>query len=283
MDLEHLFPQGRWVRQLEKKERGYALPFEGGFWLVEKSSLTEREQALLDLLAKQGEQATYHHPWLDFLEHQGPQPALQAKSVQFVHLHIRQSSLSDKAPLFEMLRSFFPNYLTHFQKGAQDYVLLLDQSQFTEVVEPLQDTLMAMEFDFASQLSFLVGTILSSKDVSVWSEIFQLESQLFERWNKEYSRSSCLSFSQLYLWGREQEKAFAPYLKQRIQAQEGLREIILALWQESAVLTKAAQQLYIHRNTLQYRLEKFHETTGLSLKNMDDLALCYLTVISESF
>lgn len=283
MDLRTLFPQGRWVRQAEMTEEAYALPLDSGFWLLEKSSLTDREQALLDLLCRQERGQSYQHPWLDFLENRGPKPSLQARSIQFVHLHIRQSSLEDKAPLFDMLRSFFSNYLTYFQRGPQDYVLLLDQTQLLEVAESLQDTLEAMEFDFDSQLSFFVGSILSSKDSEDWPAIFQLESQLFDRWNHEYSRSSCIRFSRLYLWGQQDDATFSNYLQKRIQEQEGLAAIILALWQESAVLTKAAQQLYIHRNTLQYRLEKFHEATGLSLKNMDDLALCYLTVISESF
>lgn len=285
MELEKLFPQGHWVKKVktaEKDDETYAIPLESGFWLLEKSSLTKREQALVALLTKKKE-PIFYHPWLNFLKHGGSQPTLTAKAIQFIHLYIHETSLVDVAPLFEMLISFFPNYLTHFQTGRQDYVLLLDQSQFIDVSTSLQDTLMAMEFDFASQLNFLIGTILSTQDSSLWAAIFQLESQLFKQWNHTYKRSSCLRFSHLYLWKGERKAVFSSYLKKRIQAHDGLQEIILALWQEGAVLTKASQQLYIHRNTLQYRLEKFHEATGLSLKNMDDLALCYLTVLSQEF
>lgn len=283
MDLRLLFPQGRWVRQVEKKEQAYALPFENGFWVLVPSSLTEREKALLALLGQQDVDSVYRHPWLDFLENRGKEPVVEAKAVQFVHLHIRQTSLEDKTPLFDMLAAFFPNYLTHFQLAPQDYALVLDQTRWTEVTEPLEDTLEAMEFDFASQLSFLIGNILPTKAVEMWPAIFQLESRLFQDWNQTYSRSACLPFSRLYLWSKVENPDFATYLHQRITAQEGLSELILALWQEGAVLTKAAQKLYIHRNTLQYRLEKFHEATGLSLKNMDDLALCYLIIIAEIF
>lgn len=283
MDLRLLFPQGRWVRQVEKKEQAYALPFEGGFWVLTPSSLTEREQALLELLGQQDVENVYRHPWLDFLENRGKEPAVSAKAVQFVYLHIRQTSLEDTAPFFDMLAAFFQNYLTYFQLAPQDYALVLDQTRWTDVAESIEDTLAAMEFDFASQLSFLIGNVLPAKDMDLWPAIFQLEKQLFQEWNQTYSRSACLLFSRLYLWGKVENPSFANYLHQRIAAQEGLSEIILALWQEGAVLTKAAQKLYIHRNTLQYRLEKFHEATGLSLKNMDDLALCYLVMISESF
>ncbi|KXT74705.1 Leucine rich protein [Streptococcus sp. DD10] len=283
MDLQRLFPQGRWVESRVTGGGTYCFPLESGFWLVDRSSLTEREHALADLIEPTEKSPLYGHPLYDFLELRGPQPNLQVKAVQFVHLHIRQTSLENMGELLDMLQFFFSNYLTHFQANHKDYVLVLDQTRFTEVTEILEDTLSAMEFDFDSQLSFLVGNVLTSKQSGDWPGIFQLERQLFSKWNAQFSRSACLSFSRIYLWWQRREPVFASYLSQLIQNQEGLTDIILAIWQESAVLTKAAQKLYIHRNTLQYRLEKFHEATGLSLKNMDDLALCYLTVMGQAF
>ena len=44
-------------------------------------------------------------------------------------------------------------------------------------------------------------------------------------------------------------------------------------------MTLAAKKLYVHRNTLQYQVEKFEKSSGLNLKNMDDLVLCYLVVL----
>ena len=46
-------------------------------------------------------------------------------------------------------------------------------------------------------------------------------------------------------------------------------------------MTKAAQQLYIHRNTLQYRLDKWEELTGLQLKELTDLSLCYHIILKD--
>ena len=57
--------------------------------------------------------------------------------------------------------------------------------------------------------------------------------------------------------------------------QDQIQEIILSLWENSAVLTKTAQQLYLHRNSLQYKIDKWEELTGLQLKRIDrpDLVL----------
>ena len=42
-----------------------------------------------------------------------------------------------------------------------------------------------------------------------------------------------------------------------------------------------AQQLYLHRNSLQYKIDKWEELTGLQLKNLTDLALCYHLVLQD--
>ena len=56
-------------------------------------------------------------------------------------------------------------------------------------------------------------------------------------------------------------------------------DVIQALWDNQRNLSEAAKSLYIHRNTLQYRMDKFTETTGLSLKETNDLFLAYLLTI----
>ena len=62
-------------------------------------------------------------------------------------------------------------------------------------------------------------------------------------------------------------------LHQMILDQDQIQEIVLSLWENSAVLTKTAQQLYLHRNSLQYKIDKWEELTGLQLKELTDLTL----------
>ena len=92
-------------------------------------------------------------------------------------------------------------------------------------------------------------------------------------------------FSQLYLWGIEQADLDLTPIKaslhQLIESQDQLQDIIVALWDNGAVVTKAAQQLYLHRNSLQYKIDKWEELTGLQLKNLTDLALCYHLVLQD--
>ena len=65
------------------------------------------------------------------------------------------------------------------------------------------------------------------------------------------------------------------------KAGDQIQEIILSLWENSAVLTKTAQQLYLHRNSLQYKIDKWEELTGLQLKELTDLTLCYQLILPD--
>ena len=55
-----------------------------------------------------------------------------------------------------------------------------------------------------------------------------------------------------------------------------LKKIVVALYHEKGNVSSAAKELYLHRNTLQYRIDRLRQDTGLNLRRMDDLVFCYL-------
>lgn len=55
--------------------------------------------------------------------------------------------------------------------------------------------------------------------------------------------------------------------------------VIQKLWETSGNIAQAASELYIHRNTLIYRIKKFEEETQMDLKNPYDLLICYLITL----
>ena len=53
-------------------------------------------------------------------------------------------------------------------------------------------------------------------------------------------------------------------------ASQEMRETIKVYFDQDLNLSTAARQLYIHRNTLLYRLEKIRKATGLDLRRFKD-------------
>ena len=182
------------------------------------------------------------------------------------------------------MRTLFPNYLTTIQVGAQDYLFVLQQDKYNSVRSILSDTLEAVEYDFGLRLSIMLGQVWSQNAQQSLSDLIKAERELFKTWWRQ-GHQGVQTFSQLYLWslGEKQvdHRIIKDYLRQLIQDQDQIQEIILSLWDNSAVLTKTAQQLYLHRNSLQYKIDKWEELTGLQLKDLTDLTLCYQLILPD--
>ena len=119
----------------------------------------------------------------------------------------------------------------------------------------------------------MVGQVWTeSKDGKV-SPVIRAEQAVFRAWIREGHSRRLSLFSTLSMGNRAGRFGSPLLSKQRlhqlIESQDQLQDIIVALWDNGAVVTKAAQQLYLHRNSLQYKIDKWEELTGLQLKRSD--------------
>lgn len=284
-DLLEWFPQGRLQSNPNANENEVAIPISSNQWLLlKKSSLTQREQELISLLLEK-ESAFDGGPWYDYLVHNRGKMPQNVQKIQFVHCHLFHYENETIGSWLEMMRTILPNRIADFQLSSQDYIFVLDQTRLVPVKDVLRDTLSAIEYDFSLSLTIQIGQIWPLIFEESYSELFQAEHTLFVKWWKQVQHSNVYSFSQLFLWGIGQKDFISPILTKKlhqlIESQDQLVDIIAALWENTAVVTKAAQQLYIHRNTLQYHIDKWEELTGLQLKDLTDLTLCYHIVIND--
>ena len=282
-NIREWFPHAEVTDQANPPAGYVAIPLRAHQWLLLKEEeLTEREKQLISWLGSEEEVAP--NPWYQYLiDGKGEVPQV-IKKMQLVHCHLSHSTAEGTATWLEMMQTLLPNFRATLQLSGQDYVLILDQDQSLPVADILKDTVSAMEYDFNIRLSILVGQVWTeSKDGKV-SPVIRAEQAVFRAWIRE-GHQGVYRFSQLYLWGIEQADLdlipIKARLHQLIESQDQLQDIIIALWDNGAVVTKAAQQLYLHRNSLQYKIDKWEELTGLQLKNLTDLALCYHLVLQD--
>lgn len=282
--IEVLFPQGRRVGAPRGLVDKYCIPVSGGFWEVDWLELTEREQALILQLTSSHQQGNLQKssPWQTYLlEGEGALPEEGLQAVQFVHVQVQGQEEQVDSSWQNLLADFFTNLVAQLVLDERQMVLLVNQQSYRDIFADLVDILPALEFDLGLRLSVLVGQVWGQEFKQAWPQLFQAERQLLAgNWP-----SGCWTLSQLLHRQLSHQAPLSPlFLKniaQMIGSFEQMEEIIWMMWSEGAVLTKTAQKLYIHRNTLQYRIEKFREQTGLHLKNMDDLSLCHLALLQQ--
>ena len=283
-ELLDWFPQAQIVDQPVDKEGYLTLPVSANQWvLLEEAGLSEREKQLVSLLTQQ-EQTISHNPWYSYLIEGKGQAPQSFKKLQVVYCHLSYYQQENLISWLDMMKTLFPNCETVLQVGAQDYLFVLQQDKYTSVRSILMDTLEAVEYDFGVRLSIMLGQVWSQTGNQSLTDLIKAERDLFKNWWRQ-GHQGFHTFSQLYLWGIEQAgldlTPIKESLHQLIESQDQLQDIIVALWENGAVVTKAAQQLYLHRNSLQYKIDKWEELTGLQLKNLTDLALCYHLVLQD--
>ncbi|WP_105135573.1 helix-turn-helix domain-containing protein [Streptococcus suis] len=280
-ELAGWFPQAK----LSQEADAHSLALGDGRYLnLADADLTERERYLLSLLARPQDQKP-SSPWQSYLHNQGRLPQT-VEAIQFIHIHLWSQKEAQLDAWQTMMTDLLPSQVVQVQLTAQDYLFILEQGTWTDYQTLLADTLSALEFDFGLRLTLFVGQVWPKYVSDHWPRLYQAEVQLFAHWRARYQQSAVLSFSQLFLWGQGRAGLEFGMIKAsmlQLIDQQDMQDIILALWTEGAVVTKTAQILYIHRNTLQYRLDKWQDLTGLQLKDLTDLSFCYQVLLDRLF
>lgn len=100
------------------------------------------------------------------------------------------------------------------------------------------------------------------------SRIFMFHKLLLERFLQTVPRDIRKQFHEL---------AYTDTLKKVLN--EEMLSTVLTFFENNLNLSEAARKLYIHRNTLIYRLEKIQRLTGLDLRNFDDAILLRIIIM----
>ena len=136
-------------------------------------------------------------------------------------------------------------------------VIVEQKTIFNYGITDFYGILETLAIDFGVQSKLYIGEF---NDIAVVKndlrQIFLEEQTIFKTSHK--GQINTLASCALRFFGKKStnESLVIKNLRQQINAQKNLREIIMALYQAQGNLSLAAKNIYVHRNTLQYQLEK---------------------------
>lgn len=250
---------------------------------IPSGSLTASERHLLSLLLDQetppvfSERARY---WYDLLIEGKPVPrADSCKRISMIQFHLTKDlEASNLEEWRTALEAFFGTETDFIYLSRQDG-LIVEQNRFIEeaALKAIANTL---RNDFSIKTCFQIG--LRYPPLLRIRSAYQEEKKLFDQRLNQADPREVTTVEHVFF---EFLKPFAGKwvvlneLRDLITEEKSWRPMIRAIWENQGNLSMAAKHLFMHRNTLLNRIDKFYEMTGISLKRMDGLTIAYLSTL----
>lgn len=189
-----------------------------------------------------------------------------------------------------VLKSFLP--------GAGNLLLEAEENRLVLVRQTDKDETPEERKEFAEQVlavleteAFLSCRVSYDKPCMVFGELpEQYENALLamEIGKRFYGTEHVYSFEKLdlgrLLYNVPEDEAMA-FLNRHIDPDvletidEASLHTLRVFFENDLSVTETAKQLFLHRNTLIYRLDKFSAATGLDVRRFSDAAVCYLSLM----
>ena len=272
-NLKNVFPQGETVDVNESEsDSNYLYLFDGHeYFKIPRDSLSMENISLLEALYKMKEPDSM---WYQFLIN--GKPFMNRSLMRYQLIHFKVENLNEQKDFWlKTLCAYFESYEDAFFVDNTSGLIIIQEDEIDPV--SLQGFIQTLDDDFSSKTSLYIGMAMTLSESMI--DLYKEEHAYFEN---NQTKDIVLDFKNTYihklvkneLVRSEQAKLYLA----KIEQQENYSALIEALWANQGNITQTASALYLHRNTLNYRLDKFFEETGLSLRVLDDLLLAYLLI-----
>ncbi len=278
--LIELYPNAQRKKHPASDEKILSLLIENEFLWIEKNSLSSQELNLLEALFPNTINATTH-VWYQFLFEN--KPISLDNSYRIIQLHVTPRTGFLKKEWQETIREMFFSLEDFFFYTETDALIIEKNKRAILILPNLTGFFFRLIPDFYITTQAFIGTFhLPTQDLP---DLFFEERKIFLQEKQHlgaYNRTTTLSEIALQHYTRETiEKSSLMHSYREILKQAEMEGIILELWRNLGNISSTAKALFLHRNTLKYKIEKFQEQTGFNLKEANDLLFCYLILLQN--
>lgn len=273
--LIDLYPNAQKMDYPSSDQKILSLAIDDTFLWIEKNALSIQETKLLKALFPAAT-IERNHPWYHHLFEN--KPLTLEGSFRMIQFHIEPREDFLKKEWQETIHEMF-FYLEDFFFYTETDALLIERkhTNFFDTTE-LKGIFLSLDADFDITTQVFIGTFhLPTEN---YSTLFLEERKIFLEEKKYFAlHGGTIALPEIALHYYTKDKTQNSKLilgYQDMVKQAEMEEIILELWKNLGNISSTAKSLFLHRNTLKYRIEKFQEQSGFNLKEANDLLFCYL-------
>ncbi|WP_408009478.1 PucR family transcriptional regulator [Pseudalkalibacillus sp. A8] len=201
---------------------------------------------------------------------------------RFLHFSIRSQDVEHEL-FVEAFQNMLSEKVVPVWKDRYTGVFVEPTSETYASIDQLVKLLDSIESDFYMKSYLFIGSTFT--DLTEAKQQFDKESSFYKciADHPQSKRIHTLSsvFPMVLLHQSKQEDTRYIYEKILSHVEPDLLKTVNTLLDCNLNHTLAAKKLFIHRNSLQYRMEKFTDLTGLDPKTFEDAVTIYLLLSME--
>jgi DNA-binding PucR family transcriptional regulator len=198
-------------------------------------------------------------------------PSLSTDSnFRFIQFHIKGPGV-DTTEIEPAIKGFFSDEVQIIWEDDHNGIVIEERRQFSLTESELTSIADTLESDFYVKVSFYIGKLYPVS--SQLQNHFQQEKEYFEFAKKNLTSTNIITFEKIF-------PAFVAFnlpndIKDKVNTELSsvfledpeLYTTIKVFLENNLNASLTAKKLFIHRNTLQYRIDKFIDKTGVQLKD----------------
>lgn len=290
--LKVIFPslkEAHTIQPLDSENYNWYITEESKIVGIPQDDLTDKERMLLETFlnpyhTNQQSITKREEQWIDVLFNHGDPDKLFEKSqasFRFVYFTLSDDTV-DPSEFREAIHGLFPNYVPIIWENNQQGVIIEEATMLEDEIISYDEIIDVLMSDFYMKVHLFLSPHFEKTGVIPH----------YYQWLK-YSFDTVLSYENKPVI---HYTSSVPYLLLEPLTEENINTIIETILQETIAeeeliktiqiflecnsnATLAAKKLYMHRNSLQYRVDKFIEKTGIDVKQFEGALAVYLTLL----
>ena len=278
--LKKIYPQGKITNKKIAGDSWITLPLTRDcYYQIEKNTLSASEIKLLQTLFPVVPDEFASHTWYQILFGERSAPSGIFRLLQ---IKLQPTKDFEKKEWEQIVKTTFPAAVDLFSIAYDQYILVETQVAENYSKQVTEGIFLSLDNDFSTTTKVYLGNYSDKTRIKA---VFESERQLFQWCLAKNSQQRLFTFADeaLLYYTRQlfQTSPLTACLKESMSFDDEMKNIILTLWETQGNVSLSAKRLFLHRNTLQYRLDKFYDTYDLNLKKISDLLLVYLFLVNE--
>ncbi len=141
------------------------------------------------------------------------------------------------------------------------------------IVKELYDVIESLSLELGEKVRFFKGNVVNGYNYSEFNKIYEL----YLRYLKKSFSSSNVCELVIYMLINDIEslREVREFLIGYILKDDQLVKLVLALTNNNLNVSKTASSMYMHRNTINNKLEQIRNETGFDIQNFNDVVAVY--------